>query len=44
MKKFLRAGVFIVAVSMIIYGITIGEYIDVIEKGARICLECIGIE
>ena len=39
----LRIAVFSIAVVFILYGVYIGEYIEVLNKGVKICLECIGI-
>ena len=39
----LRAAILVIAVMLIVIGITRGEATVVLEKGIRICLECIGI-
>lgn len=38
-----RATVFVAAVLMIVFGVHRGEPFAVLQKAARICLECIGI-
>ena len=41
--KLIRWGLLCAAVALIVIGLTQGEARTVLEKGIRICLECIGI-
>lgn len=38
-----RAAVLLAAVAFLMVGILQREYLEVLQKAARICLECIGI-
>ncbi len=41
--KLIRWGLLCAAVALIAVGLAQGEALTVLEKGIRICLECIGI-
>ncbi len=42
-SRFPAIVILVISIVFIIIGITNGEYIDILNKAARICLECIGI-
>lgn len=42
-RKHIGKGILIVAVALIIVGVTQGGFRDTMAKAIRICLECIGI-
>ncbi|MBC2578222.1 hypothetical protein HLB30_06755 [Peptostreptococcus russellii] len=43
-KRNLRIAVFLISIIFIGVGIAREEDVEVLEKGVKICLECIGIE
>lgn len=43
MKKYLKYVLLLGAVALIVIGVQAGEPETVLQKGIRICLECIGV-
>lgn len=43
MKKYLKYLILLGAVALIAVGVMVGEPQSVLQKAARICLECIGV-
>lgn len=43
MKHYLKYGILLGAVALVLLGISVGEPETVLQKAVRICLECIGV-
>ncbi len=41
--RYVRIGLLVSAIALIVIGILAGEHVSVLQKSIRICLECIGI-
>lgn len=43
MRRYIPAAILIVAVILIITGVLAGQHTDVLNKAAKVCMECVGI-